>query len=726
MLSHISLAERTLKKFGERQHAFSQMAQRKRAEKALRDHTTLLDLTQALVRDMQGRIVQWNLGAERLYGYTRADAIGRISHELLRTSFPEPLELITKKLLTAGSWAGELTHCKHDSSTIIVASVWVLQRDAEGHPAQVLESSTDVTDRVKAEQTLAAQVVRLDLLNKITRAIAERQNLRSIFQVVIGRLEEHLAIDFGCVSLCDSHHQSLAVTAIGLHSQNLPSNLALTERNFVNIDRNDLTRSLRGELVYEPDLAGMDGPFPQRLVAGGIRALVIAPLLVEGEVIGVLITGRREPRSFNSDDCEFLKQLSEHVALATHQARLHNALQTAYEELRRTQEAVMQQERLRVIGQMASGIAHDINNALSPAALYAELLLTHDPNISGESREYLRVIQRAIEDVAASVARMKEFYQQREPQSARAVVDLNRIIEQVVELTRARWSAMPQKSGVVVRMESDLAPNLPPILGAEGEIRDALANLVLNAVDAMPEGGTVSVRSRTVGRDEICIEVMDTGIGMDEATRSRCLEPFFTTKGERGSGLGLAMVYGMLERHGGDIQIESKQASGTRIRLTFPSTRIKAIGEDGAVPQHPPARPLRILLVDDDPVLLKSLRLTLERDGHIVVVADGGQRGIAAFHEGNAEGQPFDIVITDLGMPNIDGRAVAAAVKLANPDVPVILLTGWGHRMIEENDLPPNVNRVLSKPPKMVQLRSALVELVQTGPLRASLCSSGC
>jgi PAS domain S-box-containing protein len=692
------------------------MAERTHAEQSLRDHTKLLDLTQALVRDMQGRIVQWNLGAERLYGYKRADAMGQISHELLRTRFPEPLELINEKLLNTESWAGELTHYKHDSTDIIVASVWVLQRDAEGHPAQVLESSTDVTDRVKAEQKLAAQVVRLDLLNKITRAIAARQDLRSIFQVVLGSLEEHLAIDFGCVCLCDPHDQNLTVTAMGLHSKDLTGNQALTERNFVKIDRNELTRSLRGELVYEPDLAGMDAPFPRRLASGGIRALVIAPLLVESEVIGILLTGRREPRSFSGDDCEFLKQLSEHVALATHQARLHSALQTAYEELRRTQEAVMQQERLRVLGQMASGVAHDINNALSPAALYAELLLTHDPSISGKSREYLRVIQRAIEDVAASVARMREFYQQREPKSASTVVDLNRIIEQVVELTRARWSDMPQKSGVVVHMESDLGLNLPPILGSEGDIRDALVNLVLNAVDAMPDGGTVSVRSRTVSPDEICIEVRDTGIGMDEATRSRCLEPFFTTKGERGSGLGLAMVYGMLERHGGEIHIESARAQGTLIRLTFPTTRVSALGEGGAALQHPRSRPLRILLVDDDPILLKSLRLILEEDGHVAVVADGGQQGIAAFHEGNADGQPFDIVITDLGMPNIDGRGVAAAVKLANPDVPVILLTGWGHRMIEEQDTPSNVNCVLSKPPKMVRLRTALTELVRIAP----------
>lgn len=692
---------------------------RKRAEQALREQAKLLDLTQALARDMQGCIVQWNLGAERLYGFTRAEALGRISHELFQTRFPEPLEAINEKVLSTDIWEGELTHRKRDGTDIVVASVWVLQRDAQGQPLRVLESSTDVTDRVKADQKLAAQLARLDLLDNITRAIGGRQDLKSIFRVVIERLEEHLAIDFGCICLSDPHDRHLTIAAIGRRYQDLAGNLPLVEQA-AELGSSGLTRSLRGELVYEPELLGVQCPLAQRLASAGIGALVAAPLLVESEVFGVLITGRKQPRSFSSGDCEFLRQLSEHVALATHQTRLHDALQTAYEELRHTQEAVMQQERLRVLGQIASGIAHDINNALSPAALYAEMLLKNEPNLSGESREHLYVIQRAIDDVAASVARMKEFYRQREPQSKRSLVTVNRTIQQVVELTRARWDAMPQRSGVMVRMKTELAPDLPMILAAEGEIRDALANLILNAVDAMPEGGNLSVRSHAVGRNEVCIEVADTGIGMNEATRSRCLEPFFTTKGERGSGLGLAMVYGALERHGGEVQIESEPGRGTLIRLTFPTTAIKTTDIGGSELELPPLRPLRILLVDDDPILLKSLRLTLERDGHMVAVADGGKAGIAALHAGNAAREPFDVCITDLGMPYIDGRAVAAAVKAANRDVPVIMLTGWGHRMIEENDTPPNVDRVLSKPPRVEQLRSALAQLTNTGASSSS------
>jgi len=154
----------------------------------------------------------------------------------------------------------------------------------------------------------------------------------------------------------------------------------------------------------------------------------------------------------------------------------------------------MQQERLRALGQMASGIAHDINNAISPVALYTESLLEREPNLSERARNYLVTIQQAIDDVAATVARMREFYRPREPEMQLARMAFNRTIEQVVNLTRARWADLPQQRGVVIDLRLELAPDLPAIMGAEGEIRDALTNLIFNAVDAMPE----AVRSQFV------------------------------------------------------------------------------------------------------------------------------------------------------------------------------------------------------------------------------------
>jgi CheY-like chemotaxis protein len=366
----------------------------------------------------------------------------------------------------------------------------------------------------------------------------------------------------------------------------------------------------------------------------------------------------------------------------------------------------MQQERLRALGQMASGIAHDINNAISPVALYTESLLERESTLSERGREQLKNVQRAIHDVAATVARMREFYRQREPQMNLAPVSLNDLVQQVVELTRARWSDIPHQRGVVIDVKTDLAPNLPLVMGVESEIRDALTNLVFNAVDAMPEGGALRMRTRAGDLGGVRVEVSDTGAGMDEATRRRCLEPFFTTKGERGTGLGLAMVYGMVQRHSADIDIDSMVGRGTTVALSFAAAVSAAPTEP--LEELPVPTGLRILVVDDDPLLLRSLREILEADEHVVAVAGGGRDGIDQFREAGSGDQAFDVVLTDLGMPFVDGRQVAGAVKAASPRTPVILLTGWGRRLIAEGDIPPHVNVVLSKPPKLRDLRDAL------------------
>jgi signal transduction histidine kinase/CheY-like chemotaxis protein/HAMP domain-containing protein len=591
-----------------------------------------------------------------------------------------------------------------------------VSRDELVNANQVLQS--EIAARRQAEQKAQAQLERLNLLHQITRATGERQDLQSIFQVVIRSVEDDLPIDFGCVCLREGGNDALTVACVGARSEPLAFDLALTEHARVAIDENGLSRCVRGQLVYEPDITQVPMPFPQRLAGGGLRSIVMAPLLAESQVFGLLVAARCEPHSFSSGECEFLRQLSEHVALAAHQAQLHGALQQAYDDLRQTQQAVMQQERLRALGQMASGIAHDINNAISPIALYTESLLEKEPNLSVRARGYLETIQRAIDDVAKTVARMREFYRQREPQLTLGPVHLNSLAQQVVDLTRARWHDMPQQSGRVIRLVSDFTPDPPAIMGIESEIREALINLIFNAVDAMPEGGTLTVRTRakqaepdangSIASRQVEVAIVDSGVGMDEDTRRRCLEPFFTTKGERGTGLGLAMVYGVVQRHSAEIEIDSTPSKGTSVRLVFfvSESTIAATDRSAAGNAVPPRQ--RILVVDDDPLLLKSLRDTLEADGHVVVAANGGQAGIDAFTAAQQSEKAFTVVITDLGMPHVDGRRVASAVTALSPSTPVILLTGWGQRLIASGDVPANVNCVLSKPPRLRELREAL------------------
>ncbi|WP_208639156.1 ATP-binding protein [Bradyrhizobium forestalis] len=596
-----------------------------------------------------------------------------------------------------------------------------LEVRVEERTAQLAASNhaleSEILVRLHAEQKAQAQLARLSLLHQITRAIGERQDLNSIFQVVVRSLEDQLPVDFAALCFHDTVDHVLTVECVGLKSGALALELAMPERSRIAIDENGLSRCVLGQLVYEPEIAQSPFPFPMRLARGGLHAMVLAPLQVESRVFGVLVAVRKEKESFSSGECEFLRQLSEHVALAAHQAQLHGALQQAYEDLRQTQQAVMQQERLRALGQMASGIAHDINNALSPVSLYTQSLLEVEPNLSPRTREYLETIQRAVEDVAHTVTRMREFYRQREPQLTLMPVRLNELVQQVIDLTRARWSDMPQLRGTVISLRSELAERLPPVSGVESEIREALINLIFNAVDALPAGGTLTLRTRLLrgaggnGRDQdqVRVEVGDDGVGMSEETRRRCLEPFFTTKGERGTGLGLAMVYGVARRHNADIDIDSAVGRGTVVVLSFPVPEAPSGAPLREAPE--PARParLRLLLVDDDPMLLRSLCNTLEAEGHVIVTANDGAAGIAAFCAAAERGETFAAVITDLGMPNVDGRKVASAIKGVSSTTPVIMLTGWGKRLTSEDDIPPHVDYVLSKPPKLRELRETLV-----------------
>jgi signal transduction histidine kinase/CheY-like chemotaxis protein len=573
----------------------------------------------------------------------------------------------------------------------------------------------EANEREHAERKTLAQLRRLRLLQQTTHAIAERQDLASIFQVVVGSLEDHLNVEFACLCQYDQVDRALTVACVGANSSNRAEALGLGEQAKIGIDDDGLGRCIRGAVVYEPDTTAPNYPFAKRLADCGLRSFVAVPLLIEQRrgVFGILLVARSSVDAFSSSDREFLNQLGENVALASNQAQLHFALRNAYEELRDTQQAVMQQERLRALGQMASGIAHDINNAISPASLYVESILGRAPGLDANTRSQLETVQRAIGDVAQTVARMGEFYRQGETKATLAPVNINVILGQVPDLTRARWSDLALARGAAIRMCVEEAPGAPTIMANESELREALINLVFNAADALPDGGAITLRAlRKAGdtptaRPSVIVEVSDDGVGMDENTRLHCLEPFFTTKGVRGTGLGLAMVYGIAQRHHAELQIDSDLGKGTTIRLMFADSAgaAEVAQQREAVPT---TEGLKLLLIDDDPLILQSLRHALEFEGHKVMCAHGGQTGIDMFRAASDSNTPFSAVITDLGMPHVDGRQVAAAIRSIQQTAKIIMLTGWGQLMADGSDVPAHVDRILSKPPNMWELREAL------------------
>jgi signal transduction histidine kinase/ActR/RegA family two-component response regulator len=402
------------------------------------------------------------------------------------------------------------------------------------------------------------------------------------------------------------------------------------------------------------------------------------------------------------------------------QSKLHSDLQQAYDELRQTQQSVVQRERLLALGQMSSGMAHDINNAISPILGFSELLLQQEEGISDPARKHLSYIRLAAQDIAQMVARMSEFYRRRDQTEPLRAIDVNKLVGEVVELTRPRWRDMSQSQGINVKVTPNLGQNLPTLHTNAGELREGLTNILLNSVDALPAGGniTVSTRASRLSKtnaadapDRLIIEVTDDGVGMDETTRRRCLEPFYSTKQQRGgTGLGLAMVYGMMERHEGKIEIESELGRGATVRLIFPlrqNTSIQTVSAQDVAPRSG----LRILCVDDEPLLREMMHEILTGQKNEPTVADGGRSGLAKFEFAHKEGKPFDVVITDLGMPDMDGRELSQKIKSISPKTPIIMLTGWGKVLDEKLGACDAVDIVISKPPRIKEISDAIARV---------------
>ena len=595
----------------------------------------------------------------------------------------------------------------------------IQMRDAAAQQAQenlekrVLERTTE----------LQQQISRMSLLNQIARAVVEGQDLAAIFLVLLRGLENHFSIDYGGVYLFDPLRDCLIVAAHGPKSEELANALGEQPGQPHLLDVQLMGSLLSGERRSWTGSDENDVRLSEYLKSAGLSSGVILPLLAERKLLGAMILARRTTEAFCSRDLEFFDVVGEQVALAARQAQLHSELRKAYEELRTTQQTALQQERLKALGQMASGIAHDINNALVPVLLGSDLMLTAPMNLSTQSRRIVEGIKTASGDIANTVTRLKDFYRQRHHQEAVSEVDLTAVVQEATELTRPRWRDIPQQRGVVVNLKTELAPDLPRLMGNESEIRQALTNLILNAVDAMPQGGTLILRSsfaeKPISKDSqprataVCLEVIDTGVGMDEETRRRCLEPFFSTKGVRGTGMGLAMVYGVMERHKGRIEIETAISHGTTMRLLFPVKPISTQSAAARSKSGPPTASMRILCIDDEPLVLQVVTGVLSQLGHEVVSKESGMAGLEAFRLALAENTPFDALITDLGMPEMDGCAVANAAKRIAPNIPVILLTGWGIFMNSEGDKPKSVDCIISKPPSVADLSEGLRQVTK-------------
>ncbi len=348
---------------------------------------------------------------------------------------------------------------------------------------------------------------------------------------------------------------------------------------------------------------------------------------------------------------------------------------------------LLQTERLRAIAEMAAGVAHDFNNALSIILGNIQLLQlsVHDPNIL----ETLGVIEKVAKDSAQTVRRLHDFTKNRSRKDLKPL-DINSVIKDAVIITRPKWKNEAQGKGFDIDVICDLT-ELPPVMGNASELREVITNMIFNSIEAMPDGGRIEIRSFFKDQ-KVFIQISDTGIGMDEEVKRRIFEPFFTTKPFTNSGLGLSMCYGIIRSFGGNIEVESKLGKGTTFTIILPISKLQEKIEDRLKTERVDSR-ARILVIEDEELIRDVLYKGLSNAQHQVTIAKDGLEGIDLFRK-----MEFDIVLTDLGMPNISGWEVCKAIKEISPLTPVGMITGWKVELDEMKNEEKGPDFIILKP----------------------------
>ena len=515
----------------------------------------------------------------------------------------------------------------------------------------VLFVGTDVTEREELREDLARSVAQLE----------------SIFDVIPDSVRVFDAdgqITRSNTQAQQDHETSRPPTLSELWKLDRPRTLDGTS---LFMHEHPTARALRGEKVRGQTLAVRRGVVPEMIEVNS------NPLRDDQGRIRGAVTVERDV----TERTRLAQQLEEQVRrsaalyerVSTEAERLERMVDARTQQLLALQEVREREGRLAALGQLAAGVMHDVNNALNPIVAAAYLLEVHadDP---AAVRDYAARIARAADTGAATAARVGRFIRQ-EPleHGHEEPVELSRLVDEVVSITHPLWTERAE--GGSIRLERNLTSGIV-VRGIAGEIREALLNLVQNALDAMTAGGTLGLVTRR-REEHACVEVIDTGVGMTADVRERAFEPFFTTKGAKGTGLGLSEVYGIVKRHRGFAEIESSPGHGTTVRLGFPlaaeQPRTETVAERHRTPK-------RILLVEDNKDGREFMQALLETDGHHVEAVESIAAALAQLGDHGAP-VPYDVLITDIGLPDGSGWDLVERARERWPALRIGVVTGW-------------------------------------------------
>jgi PAS domain S-box-containing protein len=650
---------------------------RKRAEESQRNlqrqQRALLDNIPdiAWLKDREGRYVAVNESLSQAYGHGPEEIIGKTDFDMVPAELAEAYRADDIRVMESGQRKRleEQFEDAHGTRTWIDTIKSPIVND-QGEVVGTAGIARDITLRKKAEQAL----------------VASEERYRGLFET----MREGFALG---EIMCDAAGKPCDF-------RYLEVNHAFEE--IVGIQRADVVGKTVREIFPQVENSWIDIYGKVALTGTAVRFENYLQALDKHLAVAAFSPQRGQFAAIFTDITQ-RKHTDE--TLRETNGRLENALA----ELKTAEQQVIQQERLRALGTMAGGVAHDFNNALAAILGFTELLL-YRPELlddKAKTRNYLEMMNTAAKDAGSVVNRLREFYRHRDRGEVFSAVDLNQLVQEVISLTQPKWKAQAEARSITIHTETELQ-DVPPVMGSAADLREVLTNLIFNAVDAMPHGGVITIRTHR-RESRVILEVADTGTGMTEEVRQRCLEPFFSTKGDFGTGLGLSMVYGIIQRHEGTIDIQTQLNKGTTIILSLPEYQQTRAAVDDGEAAPVPMTSKRVLLVDDEPVVRHILQEYLVNDGHVVEVAANGQEGLDKFRQSR-----FDLVILDRAMPDMSGDQVGAAIKHSSPNLPVIMLTGFGSMMEAVNEKPVGIDFVISKPVTIDSLRQAIARAVGT------------
>jgi signal transduction histidine kinase/CheY-like chemotaxis protein len=710
-----------------RAHAFQALHEMAVAVGGLLDSAALVKLATERARDLLAidgaAVYWWDADAERLYGLTQegprvappeqgiALGEGIIGQTFLQRK-PVVVEdyqrwehaLSTARRNGAGTGAAVPIFVGDRTVGVLAVGTYAPHHYPEEHLHLLALLAAQVGPAIEAARLYAESERRraeAEALAELARQGAAEPSTERVIALVTATATRLLDADYATVALLQpSGRVTLYPPAAGAPASPAPPNADYP----ANAGHVGQALSSGRPVVLErvDELIGLPAPELALHRAAGGRTALATPLRGGTGALGALVVGWRAPLSPRPEQVRLAEAVAGYAGTVLDNARAHAEVAIQAEAFART-------EKLRALGRMASGAAHDLNQYLAVIAGYSDVALraldqpAPDP---ASLRDAVRLIAQAAMDGAATVKRLLAFARPHDDTPPQPV-EVTALLRDVAKLTAPQWRDAAQALGRPIALHVE-CERVVFVQGWPDSLREALTNLVFNAVDALPQGGTIRLAARCEG-PSVVLEVRDSGVGMSAEVQARAFEPFFTTKGERGTGLGLAMVFGIVERHGGQIAVQSTPGQGTTVRLTLPAAG--AASSAAPDPSSPSARPRRILAVDDEPAITRMVAVMLEPDGHTVVTASSGEEALARL-----AAEPFDLVLSDIGMgAGMNGWDLAARVHARYPGLAFALATGWGAQIEPAEAEAAGVGAVIAKPYRLDELRRLVATLGPVG-----------